>query len=61
MLVPPPRPHTDDHVVMLEECKDYTFNKLTLDGDQGDEDYKMLLYVISSALTIIISVLPLFY
>jgi PAS domain-containing protein len=49
---------TDDQA-KLAFCKDYTFNEMSTDGD-GGQDYKMLLYMMSTAMTILISVLPLF-
>mmetsp|Transcript_50047 Transcript_50047/g.64128 ORF Transcript_50047/g.64128 Transcript_50047/m.64128 type:complete len:502 (+) Transcript_50047:114-1619(+) len=43
----------------LKVCLDYSFYKLSTE-DKGGEDFKMLLFILSTALTIAISVLPLF-
>jgi PAS domain-containing protein len=51
---------SDDYTLQLTHCKNYSYKKLSADGENGGQDYKMLLYVMSTAFTIIISVLPLF-
>mmetsp|Transcript_16273 Transcript_16273/g.19258 ORF Transcript_16273/g.19258 Transcript_16273/m.19258 type:complete len:504 (-) Transcript_16273:73-1584(-) len=50
---------TTDDAEKLHKCLDYSFYKLSTE-DKGGQDFKMLLFIVSTALTIAISVLPLF-
>jgi hypothetical protein len=48
-----------DEAEKLKKCLDYSFYELSTE-DKGGEDFKMLVFIVSTALTIIISVLPVF-